>query len=153
MPKKSSGTPRKATDKKAKEPAKEAPPPKISSPFGAAELREFRSLLIHRKKQLSGDVTHMKDEALKKGVDSGDLSSLPMHIADQGTDSFEQEMTLGFMESEGEELKEIEEALTRIEEDRFGVCETCYKPITKARLEAIPYARLCVPCKRKEDGE
>jgi DnaK suppressor protein len=150
MPKKSSGTPRKAVEKKL--PPKEAPP-KISSPFGAADLKEFKTLLLNRKRQLEGDVTHMKDEALKKGVDSGDLSSLPMHIADQGTDSFEQEMTLGFMETEGEELKEIDEALLRIKDDRYGVCESCFKSIPKARLEAIPYARLCVPCKRKEDGE
>lgn len=151
MPKKSSGTPRKAADKKPV-PPKEAPP-KISSPFGAPELKGFKVLLLNRKRQLAGDVTHMKDEALKKGVDSGDLSSLPLHIADQGTDSFEQEMTIGFMETEGEELKEIEEALTRIRDDRYGVCESCYKSIPKSRLEAIPYARLCVPCKRKEDGE
>lgn len=153
MPKKPDpGASKKSEDSKkaAKAPA---PPPKVVSPFDARELREFRGLLTYRKRQLLGDVNHMQDEALKKGVDAGDLSSLPMHIADQGTDSFEQEMTLGLMENEGEELKEIEEAFNRIKENRYGVCEGCYKPIPKARLQAIPYARLCVPCKKKEDGE
>lgn len=152
MPKKSNGVPRKVVDKKAK-PAAEPPPPKIVSPLGAAELREFRTVLMQRKRQLAGDVGTMQNEALKKGGDSGDLSSLPLHIADQGTDSFEQEMTLGLMETESGELKEIDEALLRIKENRFGVCESCYKAIPKARLQAIPWARLCVPCKRKEDGE
>lgn len=152
MPKKSNGVPRKSAAK-AKPAPVDAPPPKIVSPFSAAELREFKALLTQRKKQLAGDVGSMRDEALKKGLDSGDLSSLPMHIADQGTDSFEQEMTLGLMETESGELKEIDEAILRTKNDTFGVCESCYKSIPKTRLQAIPWARLCVPCKRKEDGE
>ncbi|MBI2932836.1 MAG: TraR/DksA C4-type zinc finger protein [Planctomycetes bacterium] len=117
------------------------------------ELRQFRALLLYRRRQLLGDVSMMEDEALKKGSDSGDLSSLPLHIADQGTDSFEQDMTLGLMETESDELREIEEALRRIKDSRFGACENCSKAIPKARLKAIPFARLCVVCKRKEDGE
>ncbi len=156
MPRKSSPAPKKATtDKKlaVKAPIDPPPPPKVDCPFNAAELRDFKGLLIARKRQLAGDVNQMKDEALKKGSDAGDLSSLPMHIADQGTDSFEQEMTLELVENESGEMQQIEEAMARIREGRFGVCEGCNKPMLKSRLKAIPYAKLCVECKRKEDGD
>ncbi len=155
MPKKSEKSEKAEKTEKASDPkkSKAVEPPKIVCPLSAHELKQFKALLSLRKRQLLGDVSHMGDEALKKGSDSGDLSSLPMHIADQGTDSFEQEMTLGLMENESDEVKEIEEALVRIGEGRFGVCENCLKPVPKARLKAIPYARSCVPCKKKEDGE
>ncbi len=115
------------------------------------ELQEFVDLLIARKRLLMGDVSHMEDEALKKNGDS-ELSTLPMHMADLGTDSNEQDITLGLMENESDELQEIEEALERIKDGSFGLCEGCKKRIPKSRLQAIPYTRLCVECKRKEEG-
>jgi RNA polymerase-binding transcription factor DksA len=100
-----------------------------------------------------GDVKKLEDEGCKKGTDAaGDLSSLPMHLADLGTDNFEQEITLGLMEGEGEELKQIDEAFDRIADGTFGFCESCKKKVPKERLRAIPYARLCVGCKTKEEG-
>jgi len=125
---------------------------KIESPLSKAELKQFKVLLVLRKRQLLGDVNKMETEALKK-ADAGDLSSLPMHMADQGTDNFEQDITLGLMESEGEELQEIQEAIDRIADNSFGVCENCKKAIPKPRLKAIPYTRLCLACKKKEEGE
>lgn len=148
MPRKSDGSPRKSPDKKATK----AVPVKVECPLSPHELRQFKALLTFRRRNLLGDVNQMQSEALEKGSDSGELSSLPMHIADQGTDSFEQEMTLGLMENESDELQEIEEALNRIKEGCFAVCEGCNKPIPKARLKAIPYARVCVACKKKEEG-
>lgn len=151
MPKQKSKDNGKTAPKKDAAPKeKEAP---IVSPYGKADLAAFKKLLLARKRILQGDVTMLQDEALKKGQDSGDLSSLPLHIADQGTDSFEQDMTLGLMENESDELQEIEEALERIKDNRYGVCETCNKSIPKTRLQAIPFARLCITCKRKEDGD
>ena len=83
---------------------------------------------------------------------SGDLSTVPYHMADVGTDNFEHEFTLGLIENEEEELREIDAALERIEETSYGVCETCEKPIPKGRLKVIPYARLCIDCKRDEEN-
>ena len=118
-----------------------------------SELAEFKALLLQRKKILQGDVKTLEDEGCKKGTDAaGDLSTLPMHLADLGTDSFEQDITLGLMENESDELHEIEEALERIKDGSFGLCESCKKKIPKERLKAIPYARLCVNCKKKEEG-
>jgi DnaK suppressor protein len=115
------------------------------------ELKEFRDMLLSRRKLLLGDVSTMENEALKKGGD-GELSTLPLHMADQGTDNFEQDITLGLMENESDELQEIQEALERIKDGSFGLCEGCKKSIPKARLKAIPYTRYCVECKRKEEN-
>ena len=125
---------------------------KIETPYSKVELKQFKVLLVLRRRQLLGDVNKLESEALKK-ADAGDLSSLPMHMADQGTDNFEQDITLGLMESEGEELQQIQDALDRIADNSFGVCENCKKAIPKPRLKAIPYTRLCLACKKKEEGE
>ncbi len=119
-----------------------------------AELKEYRKMLLERRAILLGDVQKLEGEALKTGSDSaGDLSSLPLHMADMGTDSNEQDVTLGLMESENEELQQIDEALERIEDGTFGICDECDKNIPKTRLKAIPWACLCVVCKAKEEEE
>ena len=69
--------------------------------------------------------------------------------ADQGTDAFEQEFTLSLMKNQEEVLEEITEALDRISRGSFGRCEECQGAIPKARLQTIPYARLCVACARR----
>ncbi|HZE98582.1 MAG TPA: TraR/DksA C4-type zinc finger protein [Planctomycetota bacterium] len=118
-----------------------------------SELNEFKGLLLTRKKVLQGDVKTLEDEACKKGSDAaGDLSTLPMHMADLGTDSHEQDISLGLMENESDEIHEIQDAFDRIKDGSFGLCENCRKKIPKERLRAIPYTRFCVPCKKKEEG-
>jgi len=125
----------------------------IKGGLSKSQLKEFQARLLHRKGVLQGDVKTLENEACKKGTDAaGDLSSLPMHLADLGTDSFEQEISLGLMENESDELREIQEAFERIKDGSFGLCETCKKKIPKERLKAIPYTRLCVSCKKKEEG-
>lgn len=117
------------------------------------ELGEFKAILLHRRRVLVGDVQGLEGEAMKKGADAaGDLSTLPMHLADLGTDSFEQDISLGLMENKSGEIREIEEALERIKDGTFGLCEGCRKRIPKERLRAIPYTRLCVQCKKREEG-
>jgi DnaK suppressor protein len=151
-PQKSNSKPAKGAAKPAKpaKPAGEVAPSKAG--LSKAELNEFKQLLMARARVLRGDVKGLENEAMKKGADGGDLSTLPMHLADLGTDSFEQDMSLGLMENETDELQQIEEAFERIGDGTFGLCETCKKKIPKERLKAIPYARLCVGCKMKEEG-
>ena len=134
-------------------PAKPAPAAAPKSGLSKGELGQFKALLLHRRKVLIGDVKGLEGEAMKKGSEAaGDLSTLPMHLADLGTDSFEQDISLGLMENESDEIREIEEALDRIKDGSFGLCEGCRKKIPKERLKAIPYTRLCVNCKKKEEG-
>ncbi len=121
----------------------------------ASDLRLFREALISRRAVLSGSVNHMEDEALKKSrmAASGDLSAVPYHMADLGTDNYEQEFTLGLIQNEEEELREVDAAMVRLEQGSFGLCGECEKQILKSRLKAIPYARLCIECKRQEEEE
>ena len=137
----------------AKPAAEAAAPLPVKGGLSKSELNEFKALLLARKKVLQGDVKTLEDEACKKGSDAaGDLSTLPMHLADLGTDSHEQDVSLGLMENESDEIHEIQEAFERIKDGSFGLCETCRKKIPKERLRAIPYTRLCVSCKKKEEG-
>jgi len=137
----------------AKPAAEAAAPLPVKGGLSKSELNEFKALLLSRKKVLQGDVKTLEDEACKKGSDAaGDLSTLPMHLADLGTDSHEQDISLGLMENESDEIHEIQEAFERIKDGSFGLCETCRKKIPKERLRAIPYTRLCVSCKKKEEG-
>ena len=111
-----------------------------------AEMNVFRERLLALRARLRGDVNRMADAALKKNraQANGDLSSMPIHMADLGSDNFEQEFTLELLDSERKVLVEIEDALKRIEEGTFGICEGTGKPIERSRLEAIPWARYSV---------
>ena len=116
-----------------------------------AELDTYRELLVSLRSRLNGDVTHLADEALRStgGEASGSLSNAPLHMADLGTDNFEQEFTLSLLQNQEQALDEIREALGRIDRGTFGECEECHQPIPKPRLQALPYTRHCVACARK----
>ena len=103
-------------------------------------------MLLTKRREIVGDVNEIHGEALKKSrLDaSGDLSSMPIHMADLGTDNYEQEFALGLMDSERKMLHEIDDALRRIVDGTYGICEGTNKTIKKARLEAKPWARYCV---------
>jgi len=122
----------------------------------AAEIKHFRQMLLDKRREILINVNEFEDEALKKSrMDaSGDLSSMPIHMADLGTDNYEQEFALGLMDSERKLLREIDDALERIEKGTYGTCEGTGKPIPKARLEAQPWARYCVEYARMlEQGQ
>ncbi|MBN1360550.1 MAG: TraR/DksA C4-type zinc finger protein [Sedimentisphaerales bacterium] len=112
----------------------------------AAEIQHFRGLLLEKRREIFQNVFEIEGETLKKSrLDaSGDLSSMPIHMADLGTDNYEQEFALGLMDGERRILHEIDDALQRIEDGVYGICEGTGDPIPKARLEAQPWARYCV---------
>ncbi len=114
--------------------------------LSAADIERFRNLLLEKRREISQNVFEIEGETLKKSrLDaSGDLSSMPIHMADLGTDNYEQEFALGLMDSERKILHEIDDALQRIEDGAYGICEGTGNPIPKARLEAQPWARYCV---------
>jgi RNA polymerase-binding protein DksA len=111
-----------------------------------ADAKHFKGILLEKRREILRNVTEFEDEALRKSrLDaSGDLSSMPIHMADLGTDNYEQEFALGLMDSERKLLREIDNALVRLEKKTYGICEGTGKPISKARLEAQPWARYCV---------
>ncbi|MHC4497958.1 MAG: TraR/DksA family transcriptional regulator [Planctomycetota bacterium] len=121
----------------------------------AAEIERFEQMLLEKRREIVGDVNEMQDEALRKSrLDaSGDLSSMPIHMADIGTDNYEQEFALELMDSERKLLREIDDALGRIQQGTYGICEGTGKPIPKARLRAQPWARYRVEYARMlEEG-
>ena len=133
-------------------PPSSGPSRRSSVRFAEDELRAFERLLQRRRAILMGNVRRLEDEACRKGADAaGDLSTMPLHPADMATDTQQQDMSLLFMENENVRLQDIEEALERIHEDRFGLCEECGNEIALERLRAIPYAPLCVDCKRRQE--
>ena len=118
--------------------------------FKKAELEWFKQALLKRREVLNGSVNKMQDAALKKDRDeaSGDFN----HMADMGTDNFDQDFTLGLIENEEEELRAINEALRKIENNTYGLCESCEAVIPKARLKALPFTKMCVKCKEKDES-
>ena len=112
----------------------------------AVDTKHFKQILMEKRREILRNVTEFEDEALRKSrMDAtGDLSSMPIHMADLGTDNYEQEFALGLMDSERKLLREIDNALVRLENKTYGICEGTGKPIPKARLEAQPWARYCV---------
>lgn len=86
----------------------------------------------------------MESEALYR--DRTDLSNMPFHMADVASDNYEIENTLGLMDSERKILAEIDDALIRLEDGKYGVCEGTGEFIPKKRLQAIPWARYCINC-------
>jgi len=120
----------------------------------AADLKVFKAALEAMRSRLRGDVTTMAEAALRKtrSEASGDLSSMPIHMADIGSDAWEQEFTLSLMATEEETLELVEQALGRIRSRTYGVCEECEGVIAKKRLEAIPFAPLCIRCAEKMEN-
>ena len=117
------------------------------------ELDQFRKMLLEKRRLLVGDVNTLEKAALQDSRQdaSGDLSKVPLDMADVGSDNYEQEFTLGLIETEQATLTEIDEALERIEKRVFGKCVACGGPIPKARLRAKPHAKYCIECKRREE--
>ena len=129
-------------------------PSKSGRRLNITQLDQFRTLLITKRNLLQGDVDAMGIQALKGSDGSGSGEShMPLHLADLGTDNYEQDFTLGLIESEEEEIREIDQAIDRIQEGSFGICENCESHIPIERLKAIPHSRLCIKCQTQYEQE
>jgi DnaK suppressor protein len=119
-----------------------------------SELSAYRDLLLNLRARMTGDVNQLRENSLRKSRSeaNGDLSSMPIHMVDIGSDNYEQEFSLSLMENEGAALEKIQASLDRIEEGTYGACEECGGRIPKTRLKAIPYATLCVKCASQQES-
>lgn len=146
---------KKVRREKVKEPPRPLvplPPPPVTTDskpkknlagLSVKELDAFRLLLLAKRRELLGDMSSMEREALQSGQGSN-LSNLPVHMADMGTDNYEQEFTLGLVEKDRQLLREINHALAKIQDGTYGICEGTGKPINKQRLEIQPWARFSI---------
>ncbi|MCI0630477.1 MAG: TraR/DksA C4-type zinc finger protein [Phycisphaerales bacterium] len=132
--------------------AAEQPPIKsIKTKLPRKDLNHYRDLLISKRRELIGDLNAMENEALRSG--GGNLSHMPIHMADIGTDTYDQDFMLGLAAAERDQLREIDAALARIEDASYGVCQMTGKPIPKARLDAKPWAKYTIEAARKLEGQ
>jgi len=113
------------------------------------ELHQFESMLLDRRRLLLNDFQALEEEEAGSASEGSRLST---HIADLGSDRASSDVNLECQASTSSEIRDIDEALDRIRDGSFGLCEGCDQGIAKARLEAIPYARLCLPCKAAEEA-
>ena len=137
----------KATGNKNKKQSKERTttrkvkkePEKLTS----AQRREFRDMLIVMSDQLRNQITALRDDSLKR-VDE-------VNHAEDGTDAFERQFALKLASTEHESVVEIDEALRRIRDRTYGICENCERLIEYPRLKALPFVRLCISCQSEEE--
>ncbi len=119
-----------------------------------SDLQKYEKLLLAKKKALLEEMAAtMKDRVSTTIRDStGDISSYSYHMADQGTDAMERELAFMFASKSGRLVYHIDEALRRLKQGEYGKCVKCGKPISSARLKAVPHARMCIECKSAEEG-
>jgi len=117
------------------------------------ELLEFKKIISKRKEEVSKEIEHISDDTLKKSQKeaSGDISGYTYHMADVATDNYDREFSLGLASNDRQVLYELDDAMKRIEDGSFGVCEDCNSIISKVRLKAVPHARLCIKCQEKRE--
>lgn len=116
----------------------------------SADLKQYKERLLLLRARLRNDVTSMADAALKN--DNSENSAMPIHMAELGSDNFEQEFTLSLLATEEDTLGMIERALERIDSGTYGTCEECGGTIPKARLNALPHTPVCVKCAATRDA-
>jgi len=119
-----------------------------------AQQLHFRELLLQEKSRILEEIRAMRNSGLDLEMrDSvGELSTLDNHSSDLADVIFERSKDLALADNEKMLLLEIEEALAKMDAGTYGICDICGKAINPERLEAIPYANLCVDCERKMEG-
>lgn len=119
--------------------------------FTKSELEKFRNKLEGRKKELLNTESSLENEGLidlsEEATD--EISHVRTHAADLGSDEFERELVLSLADDEIREIQDIEDALIKIQNETYGICQECGSDIPFSRLEAMPYARYCGPCEQK----
>jgi len=115
------------------------------------DAKKFENMLLSERERLSTGIRKIEESALHESVreTTGDLYS----YAETGTDNFERETALNIATGESLRLREVADALERIEAGTFGICEGCDEAIPRKRLEAFPAARYCIKCKSKLEKE
>lgn len=117
------------------------------------ELKELKELLLAYRDKVSGDISSLAADNLNKSQkdSSGDLSGYTFHMADMATDHYDREFNLGLASTEQETLRQIDEALRKIDDKSYGVCEVCESDIPLQRLKVRPFALLCIKCQEEKE--
>ena len=116
------------------------------------QIKQFRQLLITERSKLADEIKSIaRDASTSPREASGDLSAYTVHMADMAADTYERELSMNIVSSEQEILYQIDDALKRLDDGSYGICQQCNQPITMSRLKAVPYASLCINCQRSKE--
>lgn len=113
--------------------------------MNSAQVEKFRKRLLEKRRELLKGVQNSSSSSMETGSDG------IQDIADQASSAYTKEFLLSVGDEERRVLKQIEIALQKIKEGSYGKCDVCKSPISLKRLEAIPFAQLCIDCKEKEE--
>ena len=123
--------------------------------MASKDLKKYKGVLLKEREKIGGGLNHIAQDTLKTSQKdaSGDLSGYSFHMADQASDNYEVEFSLGRASDDQNLLYSIDEALKRIEDGTYGNCPQCGKQIPKKRLDAIPHTELCIICQSKNESK
>jgi RNA polymerase-binding protein DksA len=122
----------------------------VKKKLNKKDLIYFKGLILKKKDEVLDQIKHISEDTLKKSQKdaAGDISGYTYHMADIATDTYDREFSLSLASNERKVVYEIDDAIKKIEDGTFGICEECKKLIAKTRLKALPYARLCLKCQQ-----
>ncbi len=118
----------------------------------STQTDRFRQMLLEERERVRSAIEHLHHEhAGSLGDEAGELvsSAADNHMGDTASATFDREMDYTLEDNAEAVLSAVESALRRIEDGTYGTCTRCGKPVTEERLEALPYAALCIECKRE----
>jgi RNA polymerase-binding protein DksA len=119
----------------------------------APETDRFRDALLEERKRVEAALENLQEETSGSlSEESGEETAYDNHLADTATETYDRELDYTLEENSGHVLAEIDAALKRIEEGTYGICTNCGKEIPVDRLEALPWATLCIDCQRGLEG-
>jgi len=125
----------------------------LKNKFNKKELEYFKKLIFKIKEKIVDEIKSISEDTLKKSQKdaAGDISGYAYHMADVASDTYDREFSLGLASNERQSLYELDDAIKKIEEGIFGICEECKSLISRTRLKVVPFARLCVKCQEKRE--
>jgi RNA polymerase-binding protein DksA len=113
----------------------------------------FRDVLLQERQRVKAAIDNLHEENPGSiGDETGEDAVYDNHLADTATVTYDRELDYTLEENSEHVLAEIEAALKRIDDGTYGVCTNCGEPIAVERLEARPWATLCIDCKRQREG-
>lgn len=123
-----------------------APAAPVKSPHPTAFVQKQHQRLLDLRDELVDAMSGMTRDTIRNAPEGSEASGSGMHQGDAGSDAYDRDFALSVLAKEQDALYEIEQALRRIKQGSYGVCELSGEKIPQPRLEAIPFARLTVQC-------
>jgi RNA polymerase-binding protein DksA len=118
----------------------------------AIDTNRFREALLEERGRVVAAIENLhEDHAGSLSDEAGEETAYDNHLADTATETYDRELDYTLEENSEHVLAEIDAALKRIQDGTYGICTSCAKPIPQERLEARPWATLCIGCKRARE--